>query len=120
MVEMIRELVETFVVETVMPTGKNLLPTIKFAAGITVISLLCRLIGVPCYFSISGCVLGLLVLLMVLIIERREYSKVKNFYDEIERRSKNEVSKLRGNVKLYIEKNTQGRQQDASADGEDE
>lgn len=120
MVEMIRELVETFVVETVMPTGKNLVPTIKFAVGITVVSFLCRLIGVPCYFSISGCFLGLLVLLMVLIIERREYSKVKKFYDEIERRSKNEVSKLRGNVKLYIEKNTQGRQQDAGADGEDE
>ena len=120
MAQMIRELIETFVVETVTPTGKNLIPTIKFSVLITVLVLLCKLLGVPSYFSISGCVLGLVVLFIVLILERKEYAKVEKLYNEVERRSKDEISKLRRTGELYLEKSAKGRQQNSGSGIEDE
>lgn len=103
-----------------MPTGKNLLVTMKFVGLITVMTLLCKLIGIPAYFSVSGCLLALLLLLVILILERKEYKEVQEFYDELERRGKDEISKLHRNVKLHLDKNSQGGQQEPGSDIEDE
>ena len=120
MEEIVREFIETFIVETIMPTGKNLLMTMKFVGLITVMTLLCNLIGVPAYFSISGCLLALILLLIILILERKEYSEVQEFYDELERRGKDEISKLHRNVKLHLDKDSQVGQSESGSDSEDE
>ena len=120
MAEIVREFVETFILETVMPTVKNLLMTMKFVGLVTVMTLLCKLIGIPAYFSVSGCLLAFLILLVILILERKEYKEVQEFYDELERRGKDEISKLHRNVKLHLDKNSQGGQQESGSDIEDE
>ena len=51
---------------------------------------------------------------------KEEYKEVQEFYDELERRGKDEISKLHRNVKLHLDKNSQGGQQEPGSDIEDE
>lgn len=119
MVEFIRNMVEVIFKEALMPTGRNLVPTIKYAGLITVISALCTIFKLPTYFSVSSCLLAVVVLLGILHVERSQYKKVTEFYEEVERRSKHAISELHRNAQLRKEA-SESRQQTTSSGSEDE
>ena len=114
MLEFIRDMVDVIVKDAIMPTGKNLTLIIKYVCGLTVINLILRLFKLPMMFSISGCFLALTFLLVILHTERKEYVKVMKLYEEVERRGKDEISKLRRNVDLH-KKAFESRQQNSGA-----
>lgn len=72
----------------VMPTGKNLIPTIYISIGITVINMVLRVFSIPVALNFFGCLLAIVVLLVVLVIERSEYSAVSELYRDAELRIK--------------------------------
>lgn len=98
-----------------MPTGRDLVPALKWAGGITVMVLILKLFKLPCYFSLSGCILCILVLLLLLHIEKSQYAKLL----ELERKGKDAVSQLSGNVQLHYKESVKRRQQKSCASNED-
>lgn len=98
-----------------MPTGRDLVPALKWSGGITVMVLILKLFKLPCYFSLSGCILCILMLLLLLHIEKSQYAKLL----ELERKGKDAVSKLSGNVQLHYKESVKRRQQKSSTGNED-
>jgi hypothetical protein len=117
-IEFVKEMIETVVKDAIMPTGKNLTLILRYAISITMISTVLRLFGFPVYLSTSGCVLCVVVLLVIFFIERREYKEFNAIYEDIERRSKDEVFKLRRDVELRAE-TFKSRQQNSGTCNED-
>lgn len=74
--ESVKVSLETFI----LPTGKYLLPAVGVAAVILLVTIICRIFDVFTLLSIPGAALGLLVLLGICFIERRERSEISNFY----------------------------------------
>lgn len=74
--ESVKVSLETFI----LPTGKYLLPAVVVAFVILVITIVSNIFGVFTLLSIPGAALGLLVLLGICFIERRERSEISNFY----------------------------------------
>lgn len=89
MLKFVRDMLATILEGALMPTGKNLIPTLEYAGTILGINLIAGLFGLPTMFSIGGCVLAILVLLGLLIIERSEYSEISRLYGDVELRVKN-------------------------------
>ena len=117
MLEFVRDLVDIIVKDAIMPTGRNLALIIKYACGLTAVNLILKLFKLPTIFSVGGCFLALAFLLVILHTERREYEKVMKLYEEVERRGKDEISKLRRNVDLH-KKALESRQQDSCSGDE--
>lgn len=88
MLRFIRDMLATIIEGALMPTGKNLIPTLEYAGTIFGINLIAGLFGFPTMFSFGGCVLAILVLLGLLIIERSEYSEISRLYGDVELRVK--------------------------------
>lgn len=87
-IDFIRKMVTVVIDEALMPTGKNLVPTIVFACIITVSNLLFRLLGFPVLLHWAGGLVAIIILLVLLIIERSEYSAVSKLYRDAELRVK--------------------------------
>lgn len=103
MIDFVRKMLQVTIEEALMPTGKNLVPTLVFACIITVINVVLRILGFPCLLDWRGGLLAIAVLVALLIIERSEYDA---------------VSKLYRNVELRV-KDIKGRQQAARAGKQD-
>lgn len=88
MLSFIRDMLATIMEGALMPTGKNLIPTLEYAGTILGINLIAGLFGFPTVFSFGGCILAVLVLLGLLIIERSEYSEISRLYGDVELRVK--------------------------------
>lgn len=63
-----------------LPTGKHLIPAFLTSLGILVITIICQIFGWFTVIKVPGALLGVLVLLGIIIIERNERSEVSNFY----------------------------------------
>ena len=63
-----------------LPTGKHLLPSLLFGVIILIVSIICALFKLPCVIEWPGALLGCLVLVTILIIERSERREVSAFY----------------------------------------
>lgn len=88
MIKFIREMVKVVVDQALMPTGKNLVPTIIFASGITVMELVFTVLHFPHILKWQGCLLAVIVLAGVLILERSEYNAISKLYRDAELRVK--------------------------------
>lgn len=74
--ESVKVSLETFI----LPTGKYLLPAVGIAFVILLVTIVSKILGVFTLLSIPGAALGLLVLLGICFIERRERSEISNLY----------------------------------------
>lgn len=74
--ESVKVSLETFI----LPTGKYLLPAVAVAFVILIVTIVSNIFGVFTLLSIPGAALGLLVLLGICFIERRERSEISNLY----------------------------------------
>lgn len=63
-----------------LPTGKHLIPAFLISLGILVVTIICTIFGWFTVIQIPGAILGVLILLGIIIIERNERSEVSNFY----------------------------------------
>ena len=72
----VRVSVETFT----LPTGQHLIPAFLISLSIFVVTLVCKLFGLFTVIQWPGALLGTLVLLGIIIVERSERSEVSNFY----------------------------------------
>lgn len=93
MINFIRKMLQVTIEDALMPTGKNLVPTLVFACSITVINIGLRLFGWPCALDWRGGVLAVVVLIALLVIERSEYDAVSKLYRDVELRVKDIKSK---------------------------
>ena len=74
--ESVKVSIETFI----LPTGTYLLPSVCISAVILVVTILCKIFHVFTLLDIPGAVLGLVVLLGICFIERKERSDISNIY----------------------------------------
>ena len=88
MSEFMSSMLTVLIDSAIMPTGKNLVSTIFFGCVITVLNIVFRIMGWKVGVSWQGCLLALLVLFIILIIERSEYSAVSKMYRDVELRLK--------------------------------
>lgn len=88
MVKFIREMLQVIVGQALMPTGKNLLPTIYIACGITILEIVFGVLHWPHVLKWQGCLLAVIILVVILIIERSEYNAVSKLYRDAELRVK--------------------------------
>lgn len=88
MVKFIREMLQVIVGQALMPTGKNLLPTIYIACGITISEIVFDVLHWPHVLKWQGCLLAVIILVAILIIERSEYNAVSKLYRDAELRVK--------------------------------
>lgn len=88
MIKFIREMVKVVVDQALMPTGKNLVPTIIFASGITVMEIVFTVLHFPHILKWQGCLLAAIVLAGILILERSEYNAISKLYRDAELRVK--------------------------------
>ena len=88
MTAFLKKMLTTVIDDALMPTGKNLVPSLFFAILITILNIVCRLFKWSYGFSFWGCMGAIIVLLMLLIIERSEYSAVSRLYRNVELRAK--------------------------------
>ena len=88
MVELFKDMISTVLEDALLPTGKNLVPTIVFAGLTLVLNLLFKLFRFPTLMSTGGCVLALLVLGVLIVTERSEYSAISRLYRDVELRIK--------------------------------
>lgn len=63
-----------------LPTGKHLLPSLLFGIIILITSVICKVFDLPYFLSWEGALLGVIILVVILIIERRERNEVSAFY----------------------------------------
>ena len=68
MIKFIREMVKVVVDQALMPTGKNLVPTIIFASGITVMELVLTFLQFTHILKWQVCLLAVILLSVVLIL----------------------------------------------------
>lgn len=88
MVAFIQKMLNVIVEQALMPTGKNLVPTLVTAISIFFLNVILRIIGFPCLLSWQGILLAVVVLVVILVIERSEYSAVSKLYGDVELRIK--------------------------------
>lgn len=88
MTKFLKQMLTAIINDALMPTGKNLVPTLFFAVLIMIINVICELFKMGRAFSFGGCLCAVIVLLMLLIIERSEYSAVSKLYRNVELRVK--------------------------------
>lgn len=88
MIDFVRKMLQVTIEEALMPTGKNLVPTLVFACIITVINVVLRILGFPCLLEWRGGLLAIVILVALLIIERSEYDAVSKLYRNVELRVK--------------------------------
>lgn len=88
MTKFLKQMLTAVINDALMPTGKNLIPTLFFAVLIMVVNVICGLFEIGRAFSFGGCLCAVVVLLMLLIIERSEYSAVSKLYRNVELRVK--------------------------------
>lgn len=88
MTAFLKKMLSTVIDDALMPTGKNLVPSLFFAVLITILNIVCRLFKWSYGFSLWGCIGAILILLALLIIERSEYSAVSRLYRDAELRVK--------------------------------
>lgn len=88
MVAFIQKMLNVIVEQALMPTGKNLVPTLVTAVSIFFLNIISRIIGFPCLLSWQGILLAVVVLVVILVIERSEYSAVSKLYGDVELRIK--------------------------------
>lgn len=88
MVKFIREMLQVIIGQALMPTGKNLIPTIYIACGITVSEIIFSVLHWPHVLKWQGCLLAVIILVAILIIERSEYNAVSKLYRDAELRVK--------------------------------
>ena len=88
MTAFLKKMLATVIDDALMPTGKNLVPSLFFAILITILNIVCRLFKWSYGFSLWGCFGAIIILLTLLIIERSEYSAVSRLYRDAELRVK--------------------------------
>lgn len=84
----IRQMVSTLLSEAMMPTGKDMVKTLVVVLSLTVIEIICALFKIPHIFSWQGCLLADVIVCILFIIERSEYSAVSKLYRDVELRAK--------------------------------
>ena len=84
----IRQMVSTLLGEAMMPTGKDMIKTLFVVLSLTVIEVICALLKIPHIFSWQGCLLADVIVCLLFIIERSEYSAVSKLYRDVELRAK--------------------------------
>lgn len=100
-------------VDTVtLPTGKNLLPSLKYSCIILLASSLSKIFGLFTFISWQGALLGVVCLLCLCYIERSEDNEVSRLYRDV---------KLRANdIKRRATRSSTDKQDDGVTDACDE
>jgi hypothetical protein len=66
-----------------LPTGKSLIPAFIYASGMFVVSLICQLIHVFSVINWKGALIAALLLLVLVMIERRESYEISRLYSAV-------------------------------------
>ena len=78
--EFLKSCVETFFESTFLPTGHDLLEELYIVAGVTLVTFFLEILGFPHIYNIGGCLLALIIVIIALAIERKEYSEISRLY----------------------------------------
>lgn len=72
----LRSCVETFFESTFLPTGHDLLEELYIICGVTIVSTILEIIQLPHIYNMGGCFTALAIIIIAIIIERKEYDEV--------------------------------------------
>ena len=72
----LRSCVETFFESTFLPTGHDLLEELYIVCGVTIVSTILEIVRLPHIYNMGGCFTALVVIIIAIIIERKEYSEI--------------------------------------------
>lgn len=103
----LRSCVETFFESTFLPTGHDLLEELYIVAGVTLVTFLLEILGFPHIYNIGGCMLALIIVIIVLAIERKEYSEISRLYRFAELQLSTAKSRVKGiskDIKIAVSK----------------
>lgn len=78
--EFLKSCVETFFESTFLPTGHDLLEELYIVAGVTLVTFFLEILGFPHIYNMRGCLLALIIVIIALAIERKEYSEISRLY----------------------------------------
>jgi hypothetical protein len=92
----LKSCVETFFESTFLPTGHDLLEELYIVAGVTLVTFLLEILGFPHIYNIGGCMLALIIVIIALAIERKEYSEISRLYRFAELQLSTAKSRVKG------------------------
>ena len=92
----LKSCVETFFESTFLPTGHDLLEELYIVAGVTLVTFLLEILGFPHIYNIRGCMLALIIVIIALAIERKEYSEISRLYRFAELQLSTAKSRVKG------------------------
>lgn len=105
--EFLKSCVETFFESTFLPTGHDLLEELYIVAGVTLVTFFLEILGFPHIYNIGGCLLALIIVIIALAIERKEYSEISRLYRLAELQfdnAKSGVERISKDIKSAVSK----------------
>jgi hypothetical protein len=109
--EFLKSCVETFFESTFLPTGHDLLEELYIVAGVTLVTFFLEILGFPHIYNIGGCLLALIIVIIALAIERKEYSEISRLYRFAELQLSTAKSRVEGvskDIKSVVSKSRLG------------